>query len=85
MGQTKVLVEMELDRDFPKIISLDDKQGSIFLVEYTWIPFMCERCGNLGHNAKRCLFTSKPANDTTQQTKTTEDSRDIPVLDIDVI
>ncbi|CAN6935166.1 unnamed protein product [Brassica oleracea] len=37
MGEAKVLVEMELYRDFPKIIALDDKQGSIFLVnvEYT--------------------------------------------------
>lgn len=40
MGQTKVLVEMELERDFPKLIALDDKQGHIYLVkvEYTWIP-----------------------------------------------
>ncbi|CAN7056735.1 unnamed protein product [Brassica oleracea var. botrytis] len=49
MGEAKVLVEMELDKDFPKLIALDDKQGHIFLVavEYTWIPSMCERCGNL--------------------------------------
>ena len=32
MGEAKVLVEMELDRDFPKIIALDNKQGSIFLL-----------------------------------------------------
>lgn len=45
MNKAKVLVEMELDRDFPKLIVLDDKQGNIFLinVEYTWIPSMCER------------------------------------------
>ncbi|KAF2563154.1 hypothetical protein F2Q70_00015110 [Brassica cretica] len=63
MGEAKVLVEMELDRDFPKLISLDDKQGNIFLVnvEYTWIPSMCERCGNLGHKAKRCLLPSTTA------------------------
>ncbi|KAF3506281.1 hypothetical protein F2Q69_00002048 [Brassica cretica] len=60
MGEAKVLVEMELDRDFPKLIALDDKQGNIFFVnvEYTWIPSMCERCGNLGHKAKRCLLPS---------------------------
>ncbi|KAH0881266.1 hypothetical protein HID58_068660, partial [Brassica napus] len=83
----KVLVEMELDREFPKIIALDDKQGNIFLVnvEYTWIPSMCERCGNLGHKAKRCLLTSKPVHDTTLQAQTKEDSCDIPVVDIDVI
>ena len=87
MGDAKVLVEMELDREFPKIIALDDKQGNIFLVnvEYTWIPSMCERCGNLGHKAKRCLLTSKPVHDTTLQAQTKEDSCDIPVVDIDVI
>ncbi|CAN7064739.1 unnamed protein product [Brassica rapa subsp. trilocularis] len=85
MGEAKVLVEMELDRDFPKIIALDDKQGSIFLVEveYTWIPSKCERCGNLGHKEKRCLLTSKPEN--LQQQKTKDDRSDIPVVDIDVI
>ncbi|CAN7061299.1 unnamed protein product, partial [Brassica oleracea var. botrytis] len=87
MGDAKVLVEMELDRDFPKIIALDDKQGNIFLVnvEYTWIPSMCERCGNLGHKAKRCLLTSKSVHDTTLQAQTKEDSCDILVVDIDVI
>ncbi|CAN7138788.1 unnamed protein product [Brassica rapa subsp. narinosa] len=85
MGEAKVLVEMELDRDFPKIIALDDKQGSIFLVEveYTWIPSKCERCGNLGHKEKRCLLTSKPEN--LQQQETKDDRSDIPVVDIDVI
>uniref|UniRef100_M4DB65 CCHC-type domain-containing protein n=1 Tax=Brassica campestris TaxID=3711 RepID=M4DB65_BRACM len=85
MGEAKVLVEMELDRDFPKIIALDDKQGSIFLVEveYTWIPSKCERCGNLGHKEKRCLLTSKPEN--LQQQKAKDDRSDIPVVDIDVI
>ncbi|KAF2614306.1 hypothetical protein F2Q70_00009358 [Brassica cretica] len=46
MGEAKVLVEKELDRYFSKLIALDDKHGSIFLVnvEYTWIPSTCERC-----------------------------------------
>ncbi|KAF3607058.1 hypothetical protein DY000_02044407 [Brassica cretica] len=85
MGEAKVSVEMELDRDFSKIIALDDKQGSIFLVEaeYTWIPSKCERCGNLGHKEKRCLLTSKPGN--LQQQETKDDRSDIPVVDIDVI
>ena len=86
MGEAKVLVEMELDRDFPKIIALDDKQGNIFLVEveYTWIPSTCGRCGNLGHKEKRCLLTSKPEN-VLQQQEEQHDRSDIPVVDIDVI
>ena len=87
MGEAKVLVEMELDRDFPKLIALDDKQGSIFLVnvEYTWIPSTCERCGNLGHKAKRCLLPPKPASDPTLQPQTTDVRSEIRVVDIDLI
>ncbi|CAF2147888.1 BnaA01g07040D [Brassica napus] len=80
-------VYLELDKDFPKLIALDDKQGSIFLVnvDYTWIPSMCERCGNLGHKAKRCLLTSKPLHDTNLMS-TKDGSKDvIPVVDIDPI
>ena len=58
MGEAKVLVEMKLESDLSKFITLDDKYGSIFLVnvEYTWIPSSCERCGSLGHKAKKCLL-----------------------------
>ena len=58
LGEAKLLVEVELDKPFPKQIALDDKQGNIFLVdvEYTWIPSMCGRCGQLGHKEKRCLL-----------------------------
>lgn len=54
MGEAKVLVEMKLDSDFSKFIALDDKQGSIFLVnvDYIWIPSPCERCGSLGHKPR---------------------------------
>ncbi|KAF2547773.1 hypothetical protein F2Q70_00021221 [Brassica cretica] len=62
MGETKILVEVELDKPFPKLIALDDKQGNIYLVdvEYSWIPSGCERCGALGHKEKRCLLPPKP-------------------------
>ncbi|CAN7062243.1 unnamed protein product [Brassica oleracea var. botrytis] len=58
LGEAKLLVEVELDKPFPKQIALDDKQGNIFLVdvEYTWIPSVCGRCGHLGHKEKRCLL-----------------------------
>ncbi|KAF8090579.1 hypothetical protein N665_0472s0012 [Sinapis alba] len=87
MGEAKVLIEMELDRDFPKLIALDDKQGSIFLVDvdYTWIPSMCEKCGNLGHKEKRCLLSSKPADEPILPPQTVVISSEIPVVDIDRI
>ncbi|KAG2247313.1 hypothetical protein Bca52824_086941 [Brassica carinata] len=58
IGEAKILVEIELDKNFPKQIALDDKLGNIFLVDviYSWIPSTCERCGSLGHKAKRCLL-----------------------------
>ncbi|KAL0704481.1 hypothetical protein Bca4012_070906 [Brassica carinata] len=69
LGEAKLLVEVELDKPFPKQIALDDKQGNIFLVdvEYTWIPSTCGRCGQLGHKEKMCLL---PA---VQETSHTED------------
>ncbi|KAF2538551.1 hypothetical protein F2Q68_00021709 [Brassica cretica] len=87
MGEAKVLVEMELDRDFPKIIALDDKQGNIFLVEveYTWIPSICERCGNLGHKEKRFLLPSKPADEQNLPQHPAVVRNEVPVVDIDRI
>ncbi|CAG7890525.1 unnamed protein product [Brassica rapa] len=87
MGEAKVLVEMELDRDFPKLIALDDKQGNIFLVnvDYTWIPSMCERCGNLGHKAKRCLLPSTTAQASASASPSTDTRSEIPIVDIDII
>ncbi|CAN7076563.1 unnamed protein product [Brassica oleracea var. botrytis] len=87
LGETKVLVEMELDKDFPKLIALDDKQGNIFLVkvEYTWIPSTCDRCGCLGHKSKRCLQPPKTPEDKTLSSNSVASSVDVPVVDIDII
>ncbi|KAF2544064.1 hypothetical protein F2Q68_00030710 [Brassica cretica] len=87
-GEAKVLVEMELDRsDFLKLISLDDKQGNIFLVNvnYTWIPSMCERCGNLGHKARRCVLPSTTAQVFASTSPSTDTGSEIPIVDIDII
>ncbi|CAN7139757.1 unnamed protein product [Brassica rapa subsp. narinosa] len=67
LGEAKVLVEVELDKPFPKQIALDDKQGNILLVdvEYTWIPSTCGRCGHLGHKEKRCLLPAVQKNEET--------------------
>lgn len=60
MGKAKIMVEVELDKAFPRRIAAEDKQGNISMVdvEYTWIPSSCERCGQLGHKASRCLLPS---------------------------
>lgn len=87
MSEAKVLVEMKLDRDFPKLIALDDKQDSIYLVnvEYTWIPSTCERCGSLSHNAKICLLPRKLPEDSNSLAKSVGVNDDIPVVNIDLI
>lgn len=49
MGEAKTLIEVELDKPFPKLIACDDKQGNIYLVEveYIWIPSTYVSCRNL--------------------------------------
>ncbi|XP_013601674.1 PREDICTED: uncharacterized protein LOC106309153 [Brassica oleracea var. oleracea] len=83
MGEAKILVEVELDKPFPKLIALDDKQGNIYLVdvEYSWIPSACGRCGALGYKEKRCLLPQKPLEAlSTKETQGT--GEEIPIVDI---
>lgn len=78
---------MELDRNFPKVIALDDKQSNIFLInaEYTWIPTMCERCENLRHKVKRFLLPSTTTHVPVSLSLTSENTSEIHVLDIDIV
>ncbi|KAJ4900210.1 Uncharacterized protein Rs2_14161 [Raphanus sativus] len=57
IGEAKILVEVKLDRPFPKRVALQDKEGTISLVDiiYSWLPSSCTSCGQLGHKANRCL------------------------------
>lgn len=83
MGEAKNLVEMELDKSFPNLISCDDKQGNIYLVdvEYTWI---CVWCENLGQKEK--MFLLQPSLSSTIKSiplETREDSLNMTVVNID--
>ncbi|XP_013601846.1 PREDICTED: uncharacterized protein LOC106309362 [Brassica oleracea var. oleracea] len=84
MGEAKILVEVELDKPFPKLIALDDKQDNIYLVEieYSWIPSACERCGALGHKEKRCLLPPQPhdSGPITKEPQVTNE--EVPMVDI---
>ena len=84
IGEAKILVEIQLDKSFPKQIALDDKLGNIFLVDviYSWIPSTCERCGSLGHKAKRCLLKEDKIPPTNEKRFEHKDV-DIPVVAID--
>ncbi|CAN6860757.1 unnamed protein product [Brassica oleracea var. botrytis] len=84
MGEAKILVEVELDKPFPKLIALDDKQGNIFLVEveYSWIPTACDRCGALGHKEKMCLQLPNPRDAAPVTKEPLDSNEEIPVVDI---
>ncbi|XP_022553097.1 uncharacterized protein LOC111203531 [Brassica napus] len=84
MGEPKILVEVELDKPFPKLIALDDKQGNIYLVdvEYSWIPSACERCGALGHKVKRCLLPAASINSDPATKETDKPDDQVPLVDI---
>lgn len=62
MGAAKLMMEVELDKNFPQRIAAGDKQGNISMVsvEYSWIPTKCERFGHLGHKESRCLLPKNP-------------------------
>lgn len=56
MGETKIMVEVKLERPFPQRAALEDERGSISIVSvYSWLPSVCPNCGQLGHKATRCL------------------------------
>ncbi|CAN6857088.1 unnamed protein product [Brassica oleracea] len=57
IGEAKILVEVKLDRLFPKRVALQDKEGTISLVDivYSWLPSSCTTCGQLGHKANHFL------------------------------
>ncbi|KAF8109278.1 hypothetical protein N665_0098s0006, partial [Sinapis alba] len=84
IGEAKILVEVELDKPFPKFVALDDKQGNIYLVEveYFWIPSACERCGALGHKDKRCLLPPQPQNSAPITKEPQVTNEEVPMVDI---
>ena len=84
IGEAKILVEIEHDKNFPKQIAVDDKLGNIFLVDvvYSWIPSTCERRESLDHKAKRCLL-KEDKNDSTNKSKSAQEDLEIHVVDID--
>lgn len=58
MGETKILVEVKLDKPFPQRVALTDISDAITMVNviYSWLPSNCRLCGQLGHKATRCLL-----------------------------
>lgn len=51
LGFAHVLVEVNLDYDFPKEIEILDLNGVVIKVgiEYPWLPIKCRKCNSFGH------------------------------------
>lgn len=62
MGESKLMVEVELDKAFSQKIVVADSKGntSMVVVEYFWIPTKCERCVQLGHKESRSFLLRQP-------------------------
>ncbi|KAM3234930.1 putative protein isoform X1 [Capsicum annuum] len=49
-----VLVEMDITKDLPKKIKVEDPTGRIFgqPIKYEWVPLHCPICLNIGHKCQ---------------------------------
>ncbi|XP_056695032.1 uncharacterized protein [Spinacia oleracea] len=57
----KVLVDVQLDQQFPTTIQFVNEKGMIVnqQVEYDWIPLVCSVCKGIGHKADACKHNKK--------------------------
>jgi hypothetical protein len=61
LGFARVLVEINIDSDFPKEVEVVGADGNrvIVGVEYPWIPVKCKKCKTFGHLAHTCTKIEK--------------------------
>jgi hypothetical protein len=61
LGFARVLVEVNIDSDFPKEIEIVGADGSRVAVgiEYPWLPVKCKKCKAFGHLAHTCTKIEK--------------------------
>jgi hypothetical protein len=56
LGFARVLVEVDVNSEFPKEIELIGLDGAVNKVgiEYPWLPIKCKKCHNFGHATHTC-------------------------------
>ncbi|KAL9236027.1 hypothetical protein vseg_010740 [Gypsophila vaccaria] len=56
LGFARVMVEVEVDKQFPDHISFKDEVGQVMKidVEYEWKPITCSKCHKMGHATELC-------------------------------
>jgi hypothetical protein len=61
LGFARVLVEVDVNADFPKEIELLGLNGEVNKVgiEYPWLPIKCKKCHNFGHATHTCTKIEK--------------------------
>jgi hypothetical protein len=61
LGFARVLVEVDVNSDFPKEIELIGVDGVINKVgiEYPWLPIKCKKCLTFGHAIHTCTKIEK--------------------------
>jgi hypothetical protein len=61
LGFARVLVEVNVDSEFPKEIEIAGSDGIPVTVgiEYPWIPIKCNKCKLFGHAAHACTKVEK--------------------------
>lgn len=57
----RVLVEMDVARELPKKIKVEDPNGRVFdqVIQYEWVPEYCTKCMQIGH---KCQLKDGPRN-----------------------
>jgi hypothetical protein len=61
LGFARVLVEVNIDSDFPKEVEIAGLNGQTVVVgiEYPWIPLKCKKCKTFGHASHTCNRVEK--------------------------
>jgi hypothetical protein len=61
LGFARVLVEVNIDSDFPKEVEIVGVNGQPVVVgiEYPWIPLKCKKCKSFGHASHACTRVEK--------------------------
>jgi hypothetical protein len=61
LGFARVLVEVDMDSNFPKEIEVVGVDGSKVVVgiEYPWLPVKCKKCKSFGHLSDACSKVDK--------------------------
>jgi hypothetical protein len=61
LGFARVLVEIDVDSDFPKEIEIIGINGVVVKVgiDYPWLPIKCKKCRSFGHVTHMCTKVEK--------------------------